>query len=216
MTEENHKLVIYSDFICPFCYIGKVNAERIQEQNPGMEIEWREFELHPEGQPDASGAYMAQALENVKMLAKEYNIDMKPEVLTEVTSDSRKALVGFEYAKEQGKPEEYREQVFHAYWVEGKDISEDDVLREIAETVGLSPDGLLAAIQNDTYNTELRKSIRGAYDAGITGVPTYVYGDYKTVGAQPVSTLQRMIDAQKEKDMLESDPTGLSCGPEGC
>ncbi|MFC0522819.1 DsbA family protein [Pontibacillus salicampi] len=213
---SENKLIIYSDFICPFCYIGKVNAERLQEQNPGMEIEWREFELHPEGQPDPNNAYMKQAYENVKMLAEKYDIDMKPEVLTDVTSESRKALLGFEYADEQGKGSDYREEVFKAYWLEARDINDEEVLQDIARTVGLDTNEFSQALRNDKYFNKLKSSIRDAHQSGITGVPTYVYGDYKTVGAQPVEQLQRMVDAQKEKDAIENPETGMSCGPDGC
>lgn len=211
-----HKLIIYSDFICHFCYIGKINAERIQVQYPEIELEWREFELHPEGQPDPNQTYMKQAYENVKMLAEKFDINMKPEVLTDVTSDSRKALLGFEYANEQGKGSAYHEEVFKAYWVEGRDISKDDILVAIAEDIGLPEKEFTEAIYSETYLAKLKSSIREAHQAGITGVPTYVYGDYQTVGAQPVSQLQRMIDAQHEKDELEKPQNNLSCGPEGC
>ncbi|MGM7702781.1 DsbA family oxidoreductase [Pseudalkalibacillus sp. Hm43] len=206
------KLVVYSDFICPFCYIGKVNAERLQQEIPGLELEWREFELHPEGQPDSTSPYMKQAYENVKMLADRHGIDMKPEVLTEVTSDSRKALLGFEFAKDQGKEAQYRDTVFHAYWVEGKNIGHDDVLREIAEKVSLDPDELLHAIENPVYQNRLIDSMQDAQAQGITGVPTYQYGEMTSVGAQPISVLKRMIEAENEKDGAQ----GLYCGPDGC
>ncbi len=209
------KLVVYSDFICPFCYIGKVNAERLQQEIPGLELEWREFELHPEGQPDPTSPYMKQAYENVKMLAERHGIDMKPEVLTEVTSDSRKALLGFEFAKEQGSEEQYRDTVFQAYWVEGKDIDQDDVLREIAEKVSLDPDELMNAIENPVYQNRLIGSIQDAHAQGVTGVPTYQYGEMISVGAQPISVLKRMIEAENEKDEGVG-AQGLYCGPDGC
>ncbi|WP_371018182.1 DsbA family oxidoreductase [Pseudalkalibacillus sp. JSM 102089] len=212
---QEQKLVVYSDFICPFCYIGKVNAERLQQEIPGLELEWKEFELHPEGQPDAKGPYMKQALENVKYLAKEYGIEMRPEVLTEVTSDSRKALLGFEFAKEHGAEGSYRDAVFHAYWVEGKDIAEDHVLREVAKQVNLDPVKLLEAIENPVYHNKLRASIHEAHANGITGVPTYRYGDMETVGAQPLENLKKMVEIQNDKEQLNNQ-MGLTCGPEGC
>lgn len=191
------KLVVYSDFICPFCYIGNVNAERLQQEIPGLELEWREFELHPEGQLDPNSPYMKQAYETVKMLAERNGIDMKPEVLTEIISDSRKALLGFEYAKEQGKESAYRDKVFHAYWVEGEDIGDDEVLKSIAEQVSLDPKGLLEAIKNPAYQNRLMGSIQDEQAQGITGVPTYQYGEMVSVGAQPISVLKRMIQAEK-------------------
>jgi predicted DsbA family dithiol-disulfide isomerase len=209
------KLIIYSDFICPFCYIGKVNMERAKEAFPDLEIEWREFELHPEGQPDPNSPYMQQAYEAVKKLADQYDIDMKPEVLIQLTSDSHKALLGLVFAKDHGKEVEYREAVFRAYWKEGRDIGNLDVLTSIAREVGLNSEAFAREVEMETGLARLQEAREEAMAHGINGVPTFVYGDMKSVGAQPPEILKRMIRIQDEKNAL-GQSNGMHCGPDSC
>jgi Predicted dithiol-disulfide isomerase involved in polyketide biosynthesis len=216
----NHKLVVYSDFICPFCYIGKVNTERLLEKNPDLEIEWRLFELHPEGQPDPKSPYMQEAQTSLNRLAKIYHINMKTEVLTTVTSESRKAMIGLEFAKKNGKSNEYHNAVFKAYWVKGLDIGNTDVLVTIASSIGLDPMGFRRSIEQETYLPQVHKEIEEARIHGVMGVPTYIYGDHMSMGAQPPEILNRLIhtvDAQENKESEQNELVqGPACGPEGC
>ncbi|WCK52989.1 DsbA family oxidoreductase [Aneurinibacillus sp. Ricciae_BoGa-3] len=217
---SNRKLIVYSDFICPFCYIGKVNAERLSNKYPDLEIEWREFELHPEGQPDPNSSYMQQAQESLNRLAQKYDIQMKTDVLTTVTSESRKALMGLEFAKEYGKTNEYHEAVFKAYWVDGQDIGDLDVLVNIASTIGLDGEKFRTAIKQEVYLPQVLRSIEDARQLGVTGVPTFIYGEYMSVGAQPVSMLERLIDTVDNEKNQRNEKDKVSevnaCGPEGC
>lgn len=189
---NQRKLIIYSDFICPFCYIGKVNAERLKEQIPNLEIEWREFELHPEGQPDPESPYMQQELRAVKHLAKEYDIEMREEMLIEATCNSRKALLGLMYARERGKEDEYRDAVYETYWAHGRRIDDSDVLREIARKIELDEHEFTQSIETEAYLDKLVKLRKEAHIQGITGVPTFIYGENEFVGVQSVSALRKL------------------------
>jgi predicted DsbA family dithiol-disulfide isomerase len=211
------KLVIYSDFICPFCYIGKVNAERLAANHPDIEIEWKEFELHPEGQPDPNSPYMKHAQENVNRLAEKYGIEMKADVLTTVTSESRTAMMGLHFAKEHGKLEQYREAVFHAYWLEGKDIGNLDILSEIAAGLQMDADKFRSAMEQETYLPLVVTEIDEARQNEITGVPTYQYGRHMTMGAQSVERLERFIQAVDDLQAAEQpEDEAPICGPDGC
>lgn len=205
------KLIVYSDFICPFCYLGKVNAERLQADHPELEIEWREFELHPEGQPDPRSPYMQQAQAAVVQLTQQYGIEMKPEVLTQVTSASRKALLGLEYAREQGREEAYRDAVFEAYWIKGRNIDDIDELGGIATDAGLDEQAFRAAVESGAYLSRLQEAMAEAHRQGIRGVPTYISGGYMLAGAQPVEKLRQLIDAQNENHQPTGSP---ACGRE--
>lgn len=216
----NHKLVVYSDFICPFCYIGKVNTERLLEKNPDLKIEWRQFELHPEGQPDPKSPYMQEAQTSLNRLAKKYNIDMKTEVLTTVTSESRKAMMGMEFAKEHGKLNDYHDAVFKAYWVKGLDIGDIDVLVHVASSIGLDSTSFRRSIEQKTYLPQVLRGIENAKKNGVLGVPTYIYGDQMSMGAQPVDILNRLIHTvdEQENKQIERNQSDQApfCGPEGC
>ncbi|MGD6818588.1 DsbA family oxidoreductase [Metabacillus sp. 84] len=211
------KLTIYSDFICPFCYIGKVNAERVQEMVPDLEIEWKEFELHPEGQPDPGSPYMKQAQDSVNHLAEKYGIDMKPDVLTTVTSDSRIAMMGLHYAEEKGKSAEYRNAVFHAYWIEGHDIGNLDVLGGVVSSLGMDESEFLEALRQEKYLPAVLEEIEHAHKIGVQGVPTYEYEGEMTMGAQSPERLKRFVEAVDDlKQAKNSDDAAPACGPEGC
>lgn len=212
---SKRKLIVYSDFICPFCYIGKVNAEKVKEAFPDLEVEWREYELHSEGDPVPDRAYLEQAVQMVRNLADQYGIKMNPEVILEVTTSSRKALLGFLHAKEHGQGEAYRDAVFEAYWLQKRDIGDLAVLKEIAGEVGLDTEAFARDIEAETHLPQLKEEQKEAQARGISGVPTYIYGEMQTVGAQPPDVLKRMIHTQNEKDDLEQI-SGVSCGPEGC
>lgn len=131
-------LVIYSDLICPFCYLGKVNAERLKEANPDVTLEWREFELHLEGRLHPANPFLGQIREKVAQLAADYGVCIRPEALTEIT-DGQRALLGLQFARDCGDEETYPDEVFAAHWVKGRDIGDIEVLADIAADSGLDP-----------------------------------------------------------------------------
>ncbi|MDE2150228.1 MAG: DsbA family protein [Gammaproteobacteria bacterium] len=186
---------IYSDFICPFCYVGKIHVERLRQAYPDLEIEWREFELHPHGQPDPASEYMRRAQTATIALARRYRIGMRPEVLTTVTSNSRKAMLGLAFAKAHGRADAYRDAVFAAYWIDAQDIGDLDVLVGIASKLGLERRVFRAAIEQELALPALRAAMDAARREGITGVPTFVYGEHRSVGAQPMELLRALIAA---------------------
>ena len=112
------KVIVYSDYICPFCFIGKERVDRL-EREFGVDVEWKGFEIHPEipaGGSDLASlgfdeATVAAISSQVRNLSEEANLKLN---LPSRISNSRLALQIAEFAKEQVKFKEYHEAVFTA------------------------------------------------------------------------------------------------------
>jgi len=187
-------LTVYSDFICPFCYIGKVNAERLRARIPDLHIRWRELELHPADQPDPDPAYLQRAQEAAADLAARYGIPMRAEVVTTLTSRSRNALLGLEHARDHGCADAYRDAVFRAYWQAARDIGDLTVLAELAADLGLDVQAFRRAVVTEAGGKRLQTTRAEALRLGLRGLPAFVAGDAMASGAQPVEVLERLVE----------------------
>jgi predicted DsbA family dithiol-disulfide isomerase len=105
---------------------------------------------------------------------------------TERAYNTRLAHEATEYAREQGRGNEYHKIVFRMIYAEGKDISQWDVLRDAAQEAGLDGEAMQADVESGKYTELVNQQVQQAYRVGVTGVPTYVINDrYAVVGAQP-------------------------------
>ncbi len=108
---------------------------------------------------------------------------------------SRAALIGAKYAEAQGKGPQYHDAVFRAYWQRTNNIGDVDVLSEIAQSIGLEREALLAALQDQEYETQVEADIEEAYHYGLTGVPALIFGSrYLVSGAQPYEVLRQVVE----------------------
>ena len=115
-------------------------------------------------------------------------------------SNSRLALMGGEFAKEQARHGEYHEAVFRAYFTECRDIGRRDVILDAARNVGLDAEQLSEALQDKVYFPRLAATTRKARAKGITGAPTFlVNGQTRVVGAVPVEELRAVLRTAQER-----------------
>jgi predicted DsbA family dithiol-disulfide isomerase len=197
MSQNKVKIIVYSDYICPFCYIGFHRIEKLKEQF-NLDVEWRPFELHPEIPKEGllveklpfSNDYLEMVMVNVKQLADEAGITFK---FSGKLPNSRLALIISEFAKEKGKFSEFHELVFQKYWKEGKDIGDLSLLIEIANSIGFDKNEILDYIKSDEPLNKLRRSNSELGRYGINGVPTFIIGDRIVVGAQPYEVFEKAI-----------------------
>jgi len=111
-----------------------------------------------------------------------------------VLSNSHLALLAAEFAREQGKFQEFHEAVFAAYFSHGLDIGNLEVLRQIASDAGMDADALVAAVTSEKYLSVLEKTKEEAAYRGVTGVPTFYINDKKSiVGAQPLDVFRKAL-----------------------
>ncbi len=187
-------VVIFSDFICPFCFLANEIIKRIK-QKFDLKVTWRPFELHPlrEMMPRIDSQYIKMAWLNVQRLADEFNIEIK---LPKYLSLSRKALETAEFAREHGKYDACHDRIFKAFFRDGKDIEKQEPLLEIIRDLGLNPEELKAKWQDESYYKIIRDSIRELHSVGITAVPAFFIGNERqrvVVGVHPQEQLEKVI-----------------------
>lgn len=191
------KVIVYSDYICPFCYIGKRRIDKLREEFD-VDVEWKGFELHPETPKEGKdfsnffdGSYIKMVRENVDKLAKEVNLKFKRGSLI---SNSKLSLKAGEFSKTKNKFDEYHEAVFKAYFQEAKDIGDIKVIIEIAKKIGLDIEELENYLKSNEADKILERHKEEAIKDGINGVPTFIIGDKKIVGAQPYNIIKKVVE----------------------
>jgi predicted DsbA family dithiol-disulfide isomerase len=120
--------------------------------------------------------------------AKELGLPFNP---PEILSNTMKAHILSEYARDQGKFDALHRELFRANFAEGLNLSDDDVLQEAARKAGLDPEAAMEAIADPSYRERVEAAIERSRQLRITGVPTFIVeGKYKIVGAHPLETLR--------------------------
>lgn len=230
------KIEIWSDFVCPFCYIGKARLEQAIERFPedlSVEKEYKSFQLDPQ-----AGPYDGTSIH--ESLAAKYNMSVeKAKQMNEQVAEQAK-MVGLDFvfdtmkhgntfdahrlakfAKEQGKEEEIVSRLLYHYFTLSIDISDNDSLAQVAEEFGLDSKEIKAVLSDkDAYKQEVLEDQARAQALGITGVPFFVFnGKYAISGAQPVETFMQALErvAEEENQGLEDlSSSGSYCDGDSC
>lgn len=196
---------VYSDYTCPWCYVGSARLDRLREElanEVDLQVEWKPFEIHPEVPPEGLPVEaLPYPREQWEMMVEHLRRQAEAEGL-EVTSLSRlsnthRALAASAYvqAEEAERFPEFHEALFRAYFGEGRDLSGPAVLREVAAGSGVDAERMEAALREGRYEGALRETSETARRLGITGTPTFVFGErWGAVGAQPVEELRRVAE----------------------
>ena len=198
------KITLFSDFICPFCYIGFETLRKMKREFE-LEVDWRGFQIHPDwpatGIP-AEKVYGAQgsdarkaAWQRISSMAAEAGITMRP---PSVLTNSHHALAACEYAVASGKGEEFEERVFRAYFHDGSNIGDVEVLKKLGTDVGLDAAQILAAIESPEVQLKLKNNSLVAHQHGVSGVPTFFIGNYPLVGAESEDAMRKILTRATE------------------
>jgi predicted DsbA family dithiol-disulfide isomerase len=197
MIKPELKVTVYSDYICPFCYIGSRRLLRLNDDYD-LKINWCGLEIHPdtpaEGMPVAKLGYQpeqwAQMMATLRKLAEEENIELGEHSFT---TNSHKALLLSEATKQAGREIFYalHERLFHAYFTEGKNIGDEQVLAALARECGLRDELIQSAWNDPALNQRLQQNMTAAQQAGIRATPTYLFGGRTVVGAVPLEELRQ-------------------------
>jgi predicted DsbA family dithiol-disulfide isomerase len=209
MSTQNDSVTVYSDYVCPFCYLGRKSLDQYQDnREEELEVDWHPFDLRsqkrgPDGEIDQSvddgkdDEYYQQAMENVERLQEQYGVDMNMDTATDV--DSLNAQIVSYYIKEHYPYEtwlEFDEAVLHALWQEGRDIGQEEVLVELAEDVGIDGDEVNSALNDEGIRQKIHEKFSESHQQGVTGVPTFAYEGYAARGAVPPDQLQRLVEGE--------------------
>ncbi|GAA0334922.1 DsbA family oxidoreductase [Bacillus carboniphilus] len=235
------KIEVWSDFVCPFCYIGKRRLENALEQFPHkdqVEVEFKSFELDPNA-PEYSGKSIHEALatkygmtieqakqanQNVGQQAASVGLTFNFDEMKPTNTFDAHRLAKF--AKSQGKEKEITEKLLYAYFTESKNLGDIDTLLDIAEGSGLDREDALAILKDkNAYANDVRidEGLAGQY--GISGVPFFIINQkYAISGAQPLETfvgaLQKVWEEENPKpkfeDLSGNDSNDAFCADGSC
>lgn len=209
MTQGDDHITVYSDYVCPFCYLGRQSLEAYQEtRDEELEIEWQPFDLRshkrgPDGEIDHSvedgkdDSYFEQVRENVSRLKEKYDADEMltlDEIPDEVDSFDAQVASFYVDAEYPARWRAFDDALFEALWIDGRDIGDRDVLAALAEDVGLDGDEIRTAVTDGELRDQLREQFAAAQQRGITGVPTFAYDQHAARGAVPPEQLERLVE----------------------
>ncbi|PWK79751.1 putative DsbA family dithiol-disulfide isomerase [Mucilaginibacter oryzae] len=230
------KVEIWSDVMCPFCYIGKRRFEKALagfEHKDEIEIEWKSFQLNPDlkTNPDIN---INQYLADIKGFSVDHAAQLNNHVTQMAANEGLtynfdKAIVANSFnahrmahlAKQRGLGDAAEEALFKAYFTEGRNIDDIETLTELGMGLGLPPEELKQTLASDRYADDVKHDIAEAQYLGVRGVPFFVLNrKYAVSGAQelPVfnDTLTKAFtDWQLENPKPTFDTTeGPWCGPD--
>jgi predicted DsbA family dithiol-disulfide isomerase len=190
---------VFSDYICPFCYVGDVRLDRLREDYD-LRINWCFLEIHPETPAEGmdssclgySDPKWQQMMDNLSRLAQEEGISFCPQTFT---TNSRKALLLAEAAKEDGADVFYalHRRLFEAYFTNGHNIADEVVLERLARESGVSDVVLARAWSDEKYAKRLEDYLAAARELSVTATPTIFFSEQQRIdGALPLDVFKRL------------------------
>ena len=201
-------LEIWSDPICPWCYIGKARLDRALESRPAhpFDIRWRPFQLNPDMPPggmarddylslkfgDADGVLNAYRPVIDAAEATGLSLDLPAITRTPNTLDAHRLI---HWAGLEGRQTAVVSSLFRAYFQQGRDIGDPQILVDLAEGCGMDRAMTERLLASDADAAQIREADRDARARGMQGVPCFILdGQYAISGAQPVALWQEVID----------------------
>lgn len=213
MSEKTVALDILSDPICPWCYIGKAHLETALAATPDhpFVIQWHPFQLDPEMPAEGMDrrAYLEAKFGGKEGAIKAYapvvehaekaglNINFEGIARTPNTLDAHRLI---HWAGIERKQNEAVNALFDAYFVEGRDIGDAEVLGDIADMIGMDASVIRKLLESDADREDISRRDSEARSMGVTSVPTFIVaGKHAVPGAQPPDLWQKVISELKEQ-----------------
>jgi len=202
------KLDILSDPICPWCFIGKTHLERALEARPEhpFTIEWHPFQLNPKMPPEGmdrreylekkfGGKQEAvEVYSRIAEAAENAGVEMNLEAIQR-TPNTMNAHRLIHWAGIEGRQSAVVSALFRAYFREGRDIGDTDVLAEIGQLAGLDPEVTRRLLESDADRADIRARDIHSRKMGVSSVPTFIIANQHAVsGAQPPQFWAQVID----------------------
>ena len=232
MSLEKVLIEIWSDVVCPFCYVGKKKLEQaIQRLNSEdkVGIIWHSFQLDPDfpkGESMPSTPYLSERKgypkeqviamsENLTIQGKSYDIDFNfNEALTFNTLDAHRLI---QWAKTENKSNALKEALMKAYFTDGIDLSKKENLISICKSLGLDTIKGQVVLDSNSYAEEVQNDIYQSRQLGIRGVPYFLINESLTIsGAQSDEIFESVISsALKDRKAKNNDSREGVCLPDG-
>lgn len=229
-------IVYWSDYACPYCYIGEARLEKAIEElglQDHVTIETRAFELDPTAPKTVETVTVdrfavkyhltreqaQEQIDHISQLGIDMGIDFR--YATTLYTNTRDAHRLTKLAQSKNDPKlaaRVSQLLFDAYFTRNEKLAERDVLLRVAREAGLDEQETVQVLDSDRYDDEVRFDEREAMMRGVHGVPYFIInGKFTVPGALSVNafkhTLQRALTEQQENDVQEN---AHQCGPDGC
>ncbi len=208
---NNVSIDIFSDVVCPWCYIGKRNLEKAlkiitsNRDDLNISVNWRAFQLNPAlpmggvsrqeytaskfgGRENAKAIY-----DRVRLAAEQVGLTLHfDEIIVQPNSTKMHELI---YAsKETALTDDLIEALFKAFFIDGEDLSKKENIGKIARDIGMSDEVIRAAVESDNYAGQVSEDLEESQRLGISGVPFYVINaEIGLSGAQPPEIIAKTI-----------------------
>lgn len=232
------KVEVWSDIMCPFCYIGKHHYEKALKQfsnAANIDLEWKSFQLDPE-LPKATSysdtyQYLAerkgmtydqaqQMTAGVSEAGKQAGLELNFEQAIVANTFDAHRLIHFAHTKQLGSA--LKEALFRAHFTDGKNIGDPAILLALGEEIGLESAAVGHVLESDQYAYEVTQDIQEAQNIGVRGVPFFVFNrKYAVSGAQPVDVFLETLQKSFAEWQAAHPPVilnvneGPSCSPDG-
>ena len=204
------QITIWSDFVCPFCFIGATHLDKALENFEHADevtIEYKSYQLEPgakyvpgrtykDAMIERKGAtpeQIDQMFSQVTEMAANAGLDYDFDIMK--LTDTFPAHRVFQYADEEGKGVEFFNKLYEAFFLNGELISDATVLTRVASEIGINPDRVQEIIDNENeFDKEVVMDIYEAQQVGVQGVPFFVFNNkYAVSGAQPVESFEQVL-----------------------
>lgn len=204
------KIEVWSDINCPFCYIGKRHLENALNKFPKanlVEVEWKSFELDPYTNPPKGSdnterlaikygkdrAWAEQMNQNMTKMAQSAGLDFHMDKVVPANSFNAHRMIHL--AKLHGLQNQMKEKLLSLKFTEGKDISDNEVLRNAAVEIGLDKEEVQTVLESDKFGQDVRRDEEQAGALGIRGVPFFIFNkEHSLSGAQPEEVFLAMLE----------------------
>lgn len=213
------KVEIWSDYVCPFCYIGKRRFENALNEFKGkeqVEVVYKSFELDPSFQKSNQDIHAELAKKfgtsyeqakgmNDQMTERAKDVDLMYDFDRAVPANTFDAHRVSHYAKQQGRLTEVTERILKGYFTEGADIGDHETLAKLAAEAGLDQAATLTVLKEGKFAEDVRADEAEGSQLGITGVPFFVFNQkYGVSGAQPEAAFTEVLEKVLEEEQQKS------------
>ena len=231
------EIIYWSDYACPYCYIGETHLKKAIENlnlTDQVSIEMLAFELDPTASKEYTGT-------TVERFAKKYGLSRADaeKRIESISEMGRAAGLDFKYAEtrytntfdahrltklarqhDAKLADSIAERFYKAYFTEGLELADHEVLTRIAAEEGMDESEVRELLKSDKFSDDVRLDEREARRYGVHSVPYFVIANkYAAPGAMPVDVIERILkDVIKEskEDEAKKSEQGMTCGPDGC
>ena len=228
------KITYWSDYACPYCYIGEARLKKAIKDIPELkdiEIEMKAFQLDPSAGEHATGdtqtrfahkygisfADAGRQIESISQMGIAEGLDFKyATTLFTNTMDAHRLTKLAQSKNDPALAGKVIEALFKAYFTDNKELADKELLQKIGEECGLDAEEVKEVLSSDKYEDDVLLDEREAARYGIHAVPFFVVGQYGISGAQSVEGMKATIMKAMEESAETVTEQGMSCGPDGC